>query len=116
MVRYYAEATIAVVPSVYEGFGLPAGEAMACGVPCVATDVGDSAFLLGDTGEVVPPRDPGALAAAWERLLSMPRDARLRCGEAARRRIAETFDLQSVVERYRALYTPYLEGVPRERR
>ena len=54
MVRYYAEAPIAVVPSVYEGFGLPAGEAMACGVPVVSTDGGALPEVVGDAGVIVP--------------------------------------------------------------
>ena len=55
MVRYYAEAAIAVVPSVYEGFGLPAGEAMACGVPVVSSDGGALPEVVGDAGVIVPP-------------------------------------------------------------
>ena len=54
MVHYYAEATIAVVPSVYEGFGLPAGEAMACGVPVVSTDGGALPEVVGNAGVIVP--------------------------------------------------------------
>jgi glycosyltransferase involved in cell wall biosynthesis len=53
-VRHYAEATIAVVPSLYEGFGLPAGEAMACAVPLVSTDGGALPEIVGDAGVVVP--------------------------------------------------------------
>ena len=62
MVRYYAEATIAVVPSVYEGFGLPAGEAMACGVPVVSTDGGALPEVVGDAGVIVPAKSAEALA------------------------------------------------------
>ena len=63
MVRYYAEAAIAVMPSVYEGFGLPAGEAMACGVPVVSTDGGALPEVVGDAGVIVPAKSVEALEA-----------------------------------------------------
>ena len=90
MVRYYAEASIAVVPSVYEGFGLPAGEAMACGVPVVSTDGGALPEVVGDAGVIVPARDAEALAAAIAGLLRDPvrREALSRRG---RQRIDEMF-------------------------
>ena len=52
-----------------EAFAQAIGEAMACGVPCVVTDVGDSARIVDTTGRTVPPRDPAAMAAAWHELL-----------------------------------------------
>ena len=69
MVRYYAEATIAVVPSVYEGFGLPAGEAMACGVPVISTDGGALPEVVGDAGVIVPAKSVSALVDAISQLL-----------------------------------------------
>ena len=72
MVHYYAEATIAVVPSVYEGFGLPAGEAMACGVPVVSTDGGALPEVVGDAGVIVPAKSADALAGAIDDLLQNP--------------------------------------------
>lgn len=68
--RFQASFDIATLSS-WSGEGFPnvVGEAMACGVPCVVTDVGDSAWIVGDTGHVVPPRDPDALHAAIDRLL-----------------------------------------------
>ncbi|WP_341539184.1 glycosyltransferase family 4 protein [Chromatocurvus halotolerans] len=90
LVTHYARATVAVVPSLYEGFGLPAGEAMACGVPVVATDAGALPEIVGDAGLLVPAADAGALAQAINALLRDP--ARRRAlGDAARRRIVETF-------------------------
>jgi glycosyltransferase involved in cell wall biosynthesis len=77
---------------------------MACRVPCVATDVGDSARIIGDTGYVVPPRDPEALAAALARLGAMDVEAREKLGERARRRIVENFDLADVADRHFRLY------------
>jgi glycosyltransferase involved in cell wall biosynthesis len=90
MVRYYAEATMAVVPSVYEGFGLPAGEAMACGVPVVSTNGGALPEVVADAGLQVPVRDADALAAAIRELLDNPA-RRDELGELGRRRIDEKF-------------------------
>ena len=90
MVRYYAEATLAVVPSLYEGFGLPAGEAMACGVPVVSSDGGALPEVVGEAGVVVPAGDAEALEGAIAGLLDDPvrRDA---LGQAGRDRIDELF-------------------------
>lgn len=90
MRAYYAEATIAVSPSVYEGFGFPAGEAMACGVPVVSTDGGSLPEVVGDAGIVVPVRDSDALAAAIGDLLDNP-EKRANIGAAGYRRIQEKF-------------------------
>ena len=90
MVRYYAEAAIAVVPSVYEGFGLPAGEAMACGVPVVSTDGGALPEVVGEAGVIVPVKNVDALADAIDGLLrDEPRRTDL--GGLARKRIEENF-------------------------
>ena len=64
-----------------QAFPLVLGEAMACGVPCVTTDVGDSATLVGPTGHVVAPRDSDGMAAAWSAFLGMPVDERRRLGQ-----------------------------------
>ena len=87
-----------------EAFPLVIGEAMACGVPCVATNVGDSAYIVGDTGIIVPPRDPHALAQAWEKLLSLSLEERIQLGNKARKRIMDNFDLQSVAKKYEDLW------------
>jgi len=88
-----------------EAFPLVIGEAMACGVPCVVTDLGDCSLLVGDTGRVVPPRDPEALAAAWEDLVVLGPDGRRRLGREARRRIERRYSLRSVAAEYAALYS-----------
>ena len=90
MVKYYAEASIAVVPSVYEGFGLPAGEAMACAVPVVSTDGGALPEVVGDAGMIVPTKDVDALAGAIDELLR-DADRRAELGAKGKQRIDETF-------------------------
>jgi glycosyltransferase involved in cell wall biosynthesis len=87
-----------------EGFPNVVGEAMACAVPCVVTDVGDSAFLVGEAGRVVPPRNPELLARRWLELIEMGREKRLRLGAVSRERIRAHFDLVSVVKRYEQCY------------
>lgn len=78
---------------------------MACGVPCVVTDVGDSALLVGATGLTVPSGNSAALASGVSQLLGGGQALRNKLGTAARRRIQEQFSLDSVVARYQELYT-----------
>jgi glycosyltransferase involved in cell wall biosynthesis len=87
-----------------ESFPLVVGEAMACGVPCVVTNVGDAAELVGTTGIVVPPRNPEALAQAWKKLIHLGPRGRAQLGEAARERIRENFLLAPVTTQYEALW------------
>jgi glycosyltransferase involved in cell wall biosynthesis len=93
LVAEYSTARIAVVPSFFEGFGFPASEAMACGLPVIANAVGALPEVVGSDGEaglLVPPRDPRALAAAIGALVSDPRRAE-RMGRAARERVRRCF-------------------------
>ncbi|MCD4673163.1 MAG: glycosyltransferase [Anaerolineaceae bacterium] len=100
-----AALDLATSSSAYgEAFSNVLGEAMACGVPFVATDVGDAAAILGKTGKVVLPRDPEALVAAWLELLSLPAEERAALGAAARQRIEDNFSLPAVAGQYAALY------------
>ncbi len=96
MPEVYSALDIATMTSVGEGFPNVVGEAMACGVACAVTDVGDASTIVGETGEVVPVRDAAALAAAWERLLARrpPWPA-----EALRRRIIEEFGVDRLIAR-----------------
>lgn len=108
MVELYAEAEVAVVPSLYEGFSLPAVEAMSSGVPLVATTGGalpEVVGIGGDTARLVPPGDAGALAGAIVSLLEDP-DERARLGAAGQARALERFTwracAEATVEVYRA--------------
>jgi MMP alpha-(1->4)-mannosyltransferase len=97
MVQLYAEAQVAVVPSLYEGFSLPAVEALACGVPLVATRGGALPEVVGEhgvTGMLVPPGDPGALSIAIRTVLEEPELAS-RLSNSGRRRVLERFTWQS---------------------
>jgi glycosyltransferase involved in cell wall biosynthesis len=85
-----------------EGFSNVLGEAMACGVPCVATDVGDAREILGDSGAVVPPGDPEALAAGIMALLERLRLEGASLSTRVRQRIAENFSVETLVERTNA--------------
>jgi glycosyltransferase involved in cell wall biosynthesis len=77
---------------------------MACGVPCVATDVGDSAYIVGETGRIVSPGDPAALAEAMGEIAAMGEEGRRGLGKAARRRIRDLFNLPAVVAEYERIY------------
>jgi glycosyltransferase involved in cell wall biosynthesis len=90
IVELYAEAQVAVVPSLYEGFSLPAIEAMACGVPLVATTGGALPEVVGDAALSVPTNDPSALAIAIDQMLGDP-ELRARLGEAGRERVLDRF-------------------------
>ncbi|NCA70776.1 MAG: glycosyltransferase [Sphingobacteriia bacterium] len=87
-----------------EGFPNVIGEAMACALPCVVTDVGDSGTIVATTGTLVPPSDPSALATAIAAMLGLPVEARHRLGTAARARIASEYALPVIAERYASLY------------
>ncbi len=100
MIELYAEAEVAVVPSLYEGFSLPAVEAMACGLPLVTTTGGALPEVVGAHGEcalLVPPNDPGAMATAIVRALD-DTDLRARLGAAGRARVLERFTWRATAE------------------
>lgn len=119
LVELYAEAQVAVVPSLYEGFSLPAVEAMSCGVPLVATTGGALPEVVGAggrTGLLVPPNDPGALTQAIGSVLCNA-DLAARLGVAGRRRVLQRFTWAAcanytaehyrwVIDRHRAAAAP----------
>jgi glycosyltransferase involved in cell wall biosynthesis len=115
--RITAGLDVSCLSSAYgEAFPLVVGEAMACGVPCVVTDVGDCAIIVGDTGVVTAPNDATGLARGIERILDMPDEDKRKLRESARRRIQENFSLERISSRYEELYEQVVQkgnlGVP----
>jgi glycosyltransferase involved in cell wall biosynthesis len=111
LVDLFGSAQVAVVPSLYEGFSLPAVEAMACGTPLVATTAGALPEVVGPDGVTalhVRPGDPEALAAAIGRLLG-DRELAARLGAAGRQRVVERFTWRAVAEQTVAWYRAVLE-------
>lgn len=101
LVREYATGRVAVVPSFFEGFGFPASEAMACGLPVIANAAGALPEVVGSDGEagrLVPPRNARALAAAIADVLAEP-DRAERMGRAARARVERTFRWSDAAEK-----------------
>jgi glycosyltransferase involved in cell wall biosynthesis len=96
----HAALDVATLCSAYgEGFPNVVGEAMACGTPCVVTDVGDAAHVVGDTGTVVPVGAASRLADAWDAMLSLGTAGLEAAGRAARARIVERFSVDVMVRR-----------------
>lgn len=105
LVRLYNRTELAVSPSLYEGFGLPAAEAMACGVPAIATTAPAFPEVVdhGVTGWLVPPADPAALAQAIRQLMA-DADLRARLGREGRRSVQERFDWRRAAREVVAVY------------
>lgn len=93
-----------------EAFPLVLGEAMACGVPCAATDVGDSAEMLAGSGEIIPPGQAQALADACLELLTLTPVTRIKMGLLARQHVQDHYDLGMVTEQYAAVYRSIYRG------
>ncbi|MCE1252784.1 MAG: glycosyltransferase [Anaerolineae bacterium] len=87
-----------------EAFPNVLGEAMACGVPCVTTDAGDSGLIVGECGYIVPVSDPQALADGMKKMLNLPGEERQRLGVAARQRVMQKFNLPEIVKQYEQVY------------
>jgi glycosyltransferase involved in cell wall biosynthesis len=91
-----------------EGFPNVVAEAMSCGLPCIATDVGDASWVIGNTGRVVAPRDPRALGDAAAEMVNAGSEALRQLGLDARSRIKRNFSLASIVKAYESLYRELL--------
>lgn len=102
--RLTSALDVATLSSASEAFPSVVGEAMACEVPCAVTDVGDTANIIGETGRLVPRRNPQALAEAWRDLLTMPTQERAALGKKAHQRVIALFDLKQTAESYANLY------------
>jgi glycosyltransferase involved in cell wall biosynthesis len=90
-----------------EAFPMVIGEAMACAVPCVASDVGDARYLIGDTGLVVPPKDAQVLADAIMQMLALPDDQMQKMKQKARQRIVENYSIAHIAERYMQVFEQF---------
>lgn len=110
MERVMASFDVLVSSSVGESFPNVVGEAMACGVPCVVTDVGDSASLVAATGLVVPPGDAAGLGRAMLDMAVLGAAGRATLGRAARSRVMAGFSLASAAQRYESLYADLCRG------
>lgn len=99
-----AALDVLACPSHAEAFPNVVGEAMAAGVPCVATDVGDCAYIIGNTGFVVPVGDMDGFASKVAAMLSLSRVQRMALGEQARARVQSHFEIAGVVRRYEEAY------------
>ena len=113
LIELYSKTEIAICPSLYEGFGFPAAEAMACQVPVIAADSGALPEVVGkhmSTGYIVPSRDPDALAQAIDYLLENPH-VRKKISIAGRKRISRKFTWEKtaaeIVQVYREVISAY---------
>jgi glycosyltransferase involved in cell wall biosynthesis len=103
--RLFAAADLVISSSRFgEGFSNVLAEGMACGLPAVATDVGDAKLIVGDTGFIVPPESPDALAVVIRKLAAEAPTARAERGSRARARIVENFAMGQAIQRYMELY------------
>ena len=103
LAQHYAAAQIAVVPSLYEGFGIPAAEAMACGAPVIATTGGALPEVVGDAGMLVPPANADALAAAIRHLLN-DKQAQHQMSKAGKKRVKEQFSWEQAARKTLEVY------------
>jgi len=91
-----------------EAFPNVIGEAMACGIPCVATDLGDTREIIGNTGCVVSPSNPGELAAKLLTVLSIEKDNEISLGDRARQRVEELYSLDKIADGYLSVWAASL--------
>lgn len=108
VVNLYAKASVVVVPSIYEGFGLPAGEAMACGVPVISTDGGALPEVVGECGIIIPTKNQNAISDAITQLFEDP-EKREVLSRLGRERILKLFSWEIAAKDMVALYTDIIE-------
>jgi glycosyltransferase involved in cell wall biosynthesis len=108
LVDHYSTATMLVVPSIYEGFGLPAAEAMSCGAPVISTTAGALPEVVGDAGILVPPRDPGAIADAMRALLD-DENKRREMGIRGKERVQRLFNWDNTARQTADYYREAIE-------
>jgi glycosyltransferase involved in cell wall biosynthesis len=106
----FSALDVCVSSSVSEAFSNSIGEAMSCGLPCIVTDVGESRYVVADTGRVVPPCDPRALADAMIEMVDLGCSGRALLGNGARQRIVAEFSIEAVAERHAVLYRELADG------
>ncbi len=106
--KIMSASDILVSSSSGEGFSNVIGEAMCCEIPCVVTNVGDSAYIIGYTGLVVEKQNPEQLAKSILKTMDMKKDKLRKLGKAARKRIEDNFEINSVVNQYEMLYNKIL--------
>jgi glycosyltransferase involved in cell wall biosynthesis len=109
LVKHYSTSTMLVVPSVYEGFGLPAAEAMCCSTPVISTTAGALPEIVGDAGILVPPADTQALAEAIADLMDNP-DRRRQLGEMGHRRVINMFNWRNTAKHTVDVYEEAIES------
>ena len=110
MPRLYAGLDIYSISSISEGFPLSVGEAMATAVPCVVTDVGDTGFLVGNTGIIITSQNPRLLAKGWATYLSKNSVELTEIGARARSRIIKHFGIDNMVSRYYRIIDDFFEN------
>ena len=106
--EFYSVFDILVSSSVTEGFPNVLAEAMACEIPCVSTDVGDAALIIGNTGKLVPASDPDTMANKVIELIESGSEKRRELGVIARNRIQQNYSIKAMVNSYKSLYESML--------
>jgi glycosyltransferase involved in cell wall biosynthesis len=105
----YNAFDVATSSSTSEGFSNVVAESLACGIPCVVTDVGDSALIVGNAECVVPRQEPHTLAAAWNKILDWPEEKRREVGRKARMRMITNYGLDQLAHRTEAVLLSVLK-------
>lgn len=104
MKKLYAAADLCTLSSISEAFPLSLLEAMSCGIPCVAPNVGDIPMIIDQWGKIVPVRDPNSLANAWKSILCSTREKYIELSNGSRKRVIENFSFEEMIKSYTNLY------------